>query len=519
MTLDLLFDLPPEERIRLLIAEGPHAWEAIEAERGTKWAAFADWPEGFVEIALGEFLWSKQRDILRSLVDNKRTVVPACHAPGKSHIAARAVAWWGAVHPPGTALVITTAPTFRQVRTILWPHIRRVHAMNGLLGEMTTTEWKVGRDLVAFGFSPSDHDESAVQGIHVPHLLIIVDEAGGISPTLGRSFESLMTGGHTRLLAIGNPPSDDSDTWFERAVESGNYEIIRIAASDTPNFTGEECPPEVARQLIDSEWVDDVVREFGKDSSYVEARVHARFPRDSGNRVIPIDWIEQAMENEDPSASDQIRLGVDVAAGGGDEVAVARAEGFTVRLVYSQGGSANLNAVDVAGQVLRQIEAAERLAATGPWLKPVRVKIDSVGVGWGVSSILETWKSERRHSAEIVRVNVGERSGSPQQFANQRAEMWWNARTLLQPDSGGRQEIKLDIDRKTAAQLSVPRYGSDSSGRIAIEKKEAMRKRGVPSPDRAEAILLALYETPRGRVPVVGPTGIEQANPWQIDGN
>jgi len=99
------------------MAEGPHAWEAIEAERGTKWAAFADWPEGFVEIALGEFLWSKQRDILRSLVDNKRTVVPACHAPGKSHIAARAVAWWGAVHPPGTALVITTAPTFRQVRT------------------------------------------------------------------------------------------------------------------------------------------------------------------------------------------------------------------------------------------------------------------------------------------------------------------------------------------------------------------------------------------------------------------
>ena len=198
---------------------------------------------------------------------------------------------------------------------------------------------------------------------------------------------------------------------------------------------------------------------------------------------------------------------------------VATAEGFTVRVVYSQSGSANLNAVDVAGQVLRQIEDAERLAATGAWRKPVRVKIDSVGVGWGVSSILETWKSERRHSAEIVRVNVGERSGSPQQFANQRAEMWWNARTLLQPDSGGRQEVRLDIDRKTAAQLSVPRYGSDSSGRIAIEKKDAMRKRGVPSPDRAEAILLALYETPRGRVPVVGPTGIEQANPWQIDGN
>ena len=132
---------------------------------------------------------------------------------------------------------------------------------------------------------------------------------------------------------------------------------------------------------------------------------------------------------------------------------------------------------------------------------------------------METWKTERRHRAEIIRVNVAERSGSPQQFANQRAEMWWNTRTLLQPDSEGRQEVRLDIDRKTSAQLSVPRYGSDSSGRIAIEKKEAMRKRGVPSPDRAEAILLALYEQPRGRVPVAAPTGIEQANPWQIPGD
>ncbi len=94
--------------------------------------------------------------------------------------------------------------------------------------------------------------------------------------------------------------------------------------------------------------------------------------------------------------------------------------------------------------------------------------------------------------------------------------MWWNTRRLLQPDSNGLQEVKLDIDRKTAAQLSVPRYGSDSSGRITIEKKEAMRKRGVPSPDRAEAILLALYESPKGKVPIIGATGLTQSNPWDI---
>ena len=166
-------------RAQLFSKLGPVELHAIAEEldkvQDHPWYRFAQDPVGFVREGLNETIWSKQIQILESVRDNKRTAVPACHAPGKSHIAARAVAWWVSCHPPGTAIAITTATTHRQVRNILWPHIRRVAVRHKLPGEVLTTTWKLNEDIVSYGFSPSDYDETDVQGIHAPHLLIVVD--------------------------------------------------------------------------------------------------------------------------------------------------------------------------------------------------------------------------------------------------------------------------------------------------------------------------------------------------------
>src|SRR5262252_8229661 len=71
------------------------------------------------------FIWSKQKEILESVRDNRYTAVPACHGPGKSYAASACAAWWVDVHPPGEAMVVTTAPTDHQVKTILWKEIAR----------------------------------------------------------------------------------------------------------------------------------------------------------------------------------------------------------------------------------------------------------------------------------------------------------------------------------------------------------------------------------------------------------
>lgn len=529
-----VLSLPRDQRARiqnqLSDEERHYLLQLVEQRTNNPFVQYEDNPVGFIEEGLGETLWSKQKEIVLSVRDNKRTAVPACHAPGKSHIASRLVAWWVSVHPPGTAQVVTTATTYRQVRNVLWPHIRRIATRHNLPGEVFTVEWKIGNDLVAFGFSPAHHDETAVQGIHAPHLLVIVDEAGGLSSTMGKALEALMTGGHTRLLVLGNPPTDNEDSWFERVCNNDLYNVIPISAFDTPNFTGEEagvcraCPAEVglhgvATHLVDESWVQDVVNEFGEDSAFVEARVHARFPRITANKVIPLSWIEQATDNEHPTEDLQIKLGVDIAADGGDEFVIAKCDGYTVSITHRSSGQANSNPVDVAGVVLEHIREAERVHKERNIPQQVIVKVDAIGVGWGVSGILKRWKDEQRHNAVIVPVNVAQRAGEGGKFANQRAEMWWNARTLIQPivtNEEVRQDVRLDIDRKAMAQLSGPTYRSDSSGRIVIESKKEMKRRGVNSPDRAEAILLSLYEPPNYRGDVVAPISISQSNQWNL---
>ena len=519
-------------RAQIFSTLGPVELHAIAEEldkvEDHPWYRFAQNPVGFVRDGLGETIWSKQCEILESVRDNKRTAVPACHAPGKSHIAARAVAWWVSSHPPGTAIAITTATTHRQVRNILWPHIRRVAVRHNLPGEVLTTTWKLNDDIVSYGFSPSAYDETAVQGIHAPHLLIVVDEAGGIGEVIGNALEALMTGGHTRLLLLGNPPTDMEGSWFERSCGSGNYNVIPIAAHDTPNFTGEDagichaCPPgvlshSVATHLVDVEWVEDVITEFGEESPFVQARVFARFPRQVANKVIPFDWAEAASNNESPTPGNRIRLGVDVASDGGDEFVIAWADGFVVDVRHNSSGAENANPVEVAGRVLDHIRMAEEIHVERGIKDRVRVKIDSIGVGWGVTGLLQTWRDEKRHGADIVPVNVAERAGDPERFHNQRAELWWNMRQLMQPKKDGAQEVKLNLDRRAIAQLCTPMYKADSSGRTQIEKKIEMKRRGQTSPDRAEAVLLALYEPP-GDAPIMAVPAINfrQSNGWAL---
>lgn len=507
-----LTTLPDNVRRDILAQLSGKERAAISSQTFTDnpWAKYAADPVGFVTEGLRESVWSKQVEILNSVRDNKRTAVPACHSPGKSHIAARAIAWWVSVHPPDKVRVVTTATTFRQVRGILWPHIRRLHATHHLPGEVLTTEWKIDDIVIADGFSAADHNEAAVQGIHAENLLIVVDEAGGISQTIGNAIEALMTGGHTRLLLLGNPPTDQIGSWFERACRSDLYNVIPIDAYSTPNFTGEVVGA-WAKNLVDPAWVNDVISEFGEESPFVQARIHARFPRTTTNVTIPIDWLEAAVV-EEPVWGGRVRLGVDVAADGGDEFVVARADGLCSHIVHNS--TNNDNAVAVAGIVLDHIHRAQKDHADRGVRERVRVKVDSIGVGWGVVSLLKEWGKENRHDADIIAVNVAERAYENEKFANQRAEMWWNLRTLLQPSPDGGQDVTLAVDRKVIAQLTAPTYRANSSGRIQIEAKADMKRRGVSSPDRAEALLLALFEPPTHEYSIAPPLSITQTSGW-----
>lgn len=526
--IDRLAGMPDSRRRQVLAAltqpERHALLKAMEYRTANPWRKYLGDPVRFVEQGLGETTWSLQRDVMQSVVDNKRTSVPACHAPGKTHLAARVAAYWIAVHPVGTARVITTATTFRQVKALLWPHIRALHSLHELVGTTSATEWRAGDQYLAEGVKPPDDAEAGISGYHAPHLLIIIDEAGGIKKTYGQSIEALMTGVDTKLLVLGNPPVSGDSTWFETISNSPLYNTIPIPYSATPNFTGEEtglcksCPPEVedhkiAQHLIDVDWVENLAVEFGKDSAWFRARAGAEFVHDSASKVLPMDWLNEAHQQEDDGPG-PIKLGCDIAADGGDEFAIAKLDGWTATMVHSSKGKANENAPLVAAKILEHIRDAEALHQQRGITARVQVKIDAIGIGWGVAGILQQWEEEHKFKAHIVAVNVAKKARNDKKFSNQRAEMWWNLRTLIEPGQPAGNQVRLAIDNKELAQLNAPKFGSDSTARITIEKKADMKKRGVHSPDRAEAILLAYYEPPGSEATDLGGIIIPQANPW-----
>ncbi|MGW0033011.1 hypothetical protein ACWDXD_24740 [Streptomyces sp. NPDC003314] len=547
---DILLRAPVTDRRRAFkhdvsARERPYVMREVERATGSMYGLWRDTPSGFVEDVLGESIWSKQRDVLDAIVTHKRVAVPAGFGVGKTHLAARAAVWFVNVYPVGTALCITTATRFRQVQRQLWPHIRKVVPRAGLPGSCDTVQYKMptpqGHDFVAaYGFSAPANDEAAMQGIHMAHILLIVDEAGGIAKTIGHGTNNLLTGGHAAMLAIGNPAMDEPNSWFEGLCGEGEDPehpgtvTIPISSLDSPLITGErvpyctDCPPNpsdvhtLARHMPDQEWVDATIRAYGEGHPYVVAKVYAKFPKGGGGLVIPPTWIEDAVEAEDPtgpgwhrlcdlglpgeSASHTVkegawvRLGVDVAADGGDEFTIVRSVGDVVENRHASSGSVNDNQVKVAEKVLEEIKAAQRLADALRSPHPVRVKVDKNGIGHGVVSMLERWGENGRHKAQIVGVMVSENPtqddpGAVMRPYRKRDEMWLATRSLLQPDpSTGRGRLRYRIDKKSREQLSTPKLLSNAGGFSLVESKKQMKSRGMSSPDRAEAILLAVYE-------------------------
>lgn len=205
--------------------------------RRALWAAD---PVAWVEGRLGEHVWSKQAEVMRSVAANKLTAVQSSHGVGKSHLASRIVGWYLDTHAPGEVFVVTTAPTWHQVRAILWRYIMQMHVKGDLPGHVTQqAEWKIGPELVAFGRKPADTDNQGMQGIHAPiGVLAVIDEGSGVPDQIFNAIDSLVTTPESRTLVIGNPDSVSSRFHRVCTTEPG-WNRIKISSSDTPAITGE----------------------------------------------------------------------------------------------------------------------------------------------------------------------------------------------------------------------------------------------------------------------------------------
>lgn len=224
-----------------------------------------------------EYVWDKMREVAESVRDNSRTVVGAGHSVSKTFSAGRLVLWFLYCFPPAT--VVTTAPIHKQVEELLWREIREAHtnARIPLGGKLTRTKLdlqdETGKRWYAIGFATRPDtvtsEATAFQGYHNEHILIVFDEAAGIPPQIWKAAQHLLTSGHPRWLAIGNPTSATGE--FAEALEpDSGWHVINIASTDTPNYKqGREVIP----GLSGRPYVQEMARKYGVDSNEYKIRV------------------------------------------------------------------------------------------------------------------------------------------------------------------------------------------------------------------------------------------------------
>lgn len=420
-------------------------------------------PAWFVKNVIGYDLWSKQREIVESVRDNKFTAVKSCNGAGKSFVSASLVAWALGCHYE--SIVLTTAPTTRQVEEILWQEIARLHAKSRfpLGGELLKTKWTLGPKWFAMGLSTND--PSRFQGFHAPFILVIMDEACGVGSEIYEAVSAVTVSDDAHVLLIGNPT--DPNTEFFKAFQSPLYNKIHISAFDTPEFTGELEGVRIPG-LITREWAEQRKQEWGENSPAYLARVLGEFPDSSSTAMIPLSWIMKAVEVMYDSTKVPRTMGVDVGRFGDDSSAVVCRVGNTISSTREFN---KLDTVEVADEVEKIYND------TGGYEV---IAVDAVGVGGGVADIL------RRRGLPAIDIESGERAYMTTRFNNRRTEMWFRMRELLRTQS-----VALLDNDKLIGELSAPKYSFDLAGRYRLETKDEMKRRGLSSPNLADATVYA----------------------------
>lgn len=464
----------------------PGTADAAIAKLYPKPSPFIEDPVGWVDETLGEFLWSKQREICESVVANRYTAVQSCHDSGKSFIASRLCAWWLDAHPPGEAFVVSSAPTQSQVETILWREIEKAHRKGDLLGRITygqVPQWKIGKEIVGFGRKPQDHVSTeeamaAFQGIHARYVLIVLDEGGGIPKWLFDAADTLATNDKARVLAIGNP--DDPQAHFAKVCAPGSgWNRIRIDGFETPNFTGEEVPEDLRELLLSPTWVDERKSRWGEASPLYVSKVRALFPEVSDHTLFPPALLRKCQALELPG-TDKGQYGADIAEEGTDQTTVYRNRGGVIREVFTRAGQ---DTDKTTGEISALLKKRGDVPAF----------IDSVGVGIGVYDAL------RAQGLPVHKFKASYAPLDPERFDSLKAEVFWELREAMK-----RGEVDLPPegeDDDLIAQFGTLQYFHTRKGQIRMETREERTKRGLHSPDRADAAVMASIPPPVISIP------------------
>lgn len=458
------------------------------------WANHGD---QFVKDMFAEDLQPYQTEIMNSVAKHTRTAVKSCHDSGKSYTASRLAGQYLATHPD--SIVLTTAPTFRQVENVIWREIRGMYhkAIRPLGGdEPLKTRWEYSPNWYAIGIS--SRDSNAIQGFHSKSgdILIIVDEGAGVSEDIFEGIEALLTSGHARLLVIGNPTSLTGK--FFRMFKDPTVNKISISCFDTGNFkaNGIKNLDDLRNfdftkmvlpypYLLNPQWAHHKLYDWGEDSPMFQSRVLGNFPEQDKNTLIPLNWLDLASteERREMVPKGRAAYGHDIARYGDDNSVRLKRYGDWV------------SDIDVFHQEDTTMTTGRAVDALRDELGLYFIDITG-GLGAGPYDRLV-----ELNYPTVYGLNMSAKATDPAQYINLRAELAWIVR-----DKFKRGEIYIPDDDDLKAELSNIRYKLASDGRRQIESKDEIKKRVKRSPDRADALFMSYAH------PEMGERGANKQN-------
>ena len=427
--------------------------------------AYADDPVRFVREMLGAEPFDYQQEFLEALAKGTRKMsVKSGHGTGKSTTASWAMLWFLLLRFPNK--VVVTAPTSSQLFDAMYAECRRW--VNELPKELQQL-LNVKSDRIELVSAPSEafiscrtaraETPEALAGVHSDHVLLIVDEASGVPEQVFEAAAGSMSGHSATTLMLSNP-TRSSGTFFESHNRMADSWWTRTwSCIDSP--------------LVSDEFVDEMRLRYGEESNAFRVRVLGQWPLADDNTIIPFHLVESAQHRDVEVYEDsKIVWGLDVARFGNDATALCKRQGSVITEVRSWRG---LDLMQTCGRVVAEYNALP------PSKRPSELLVDSIGLGSGVVDRL------RELDLPVRGICVSESPSMGDTYMNLRSELWFKAKAFLEERG-----CKIPKDDQLLSELTSVRYSFTSSGKMKAESKDEMRKRGLGSPDLADAFCLCM---------------------------
>ena len=422
-------------------------------------------PVLFVKKVFGVEPDEWQAQFLRAIADsNRRISVRSGHGVGKSTAASWAMLWYLLTRYP--VKVVVTAPTSSQLFDALFAEIKRwVKEMPPALKELL----EVKSDRIELRPSPTEafisartsraEQPEALQGIHADNVMLVADEASGVPEAVFEAAAGSMSGHNAVTILLGNPVR--STGYFYETHNRLRDEWFTLHVN---------CEKS---KRVSKEFVREMAIKYGEESNAYRVRVLGEFPLSDDDTMIPFSVVEQAMMRDiEVDQYAPMIYGIDVARFGSDKSALAKKKGNVITDIKKWRG---MDLMQLVGAIKAEYDAEEFED------RPTSIYVDSIGLGSGVVDRL------RELGLPAVGINVSESPAMKNSYVNLRSELWGKMKHWLE-----QRGCALPKDDDLMSDLCAPRYGFNSSGRLRVETKDEMKKRGLASPDMADACILTL---------------------------